>query len=84
MRRTQGAEKRSAEGAEGVGSGEGVFRSPAGLGFGRECAPPEEIFVKRTLNTLILQHFVKITKIEFDEIYKIKIIMFIPNVFFTK
>ena len=43
---------------EEVESGEGVFSSPAGVGFW--TAPPQEIFVKLTLYSLVLQHFMRI------------------------
>ena len=41
-------------------------------------------FGKITLNSLVLQNFLRITTVENDEMYPIKIIILIPNVFFTK
>ena len=36
---------------------------PQGWDLGRGCAPGQEIFVKFTLNSLILHHFVRITTV---------------------
>ena len=59
----RGAEKQGVEAAEGLGSGEGVSPLQLGLDLGRGCTPPKEIFVKFTMNSLILQHFVRITTV---------------------
>ena len=53
------AVERGTEGAEGWGLGRGV-PSTVGVVLGKGCAPPHEIFVKFTLNSLVLQHFVRI------------------------
>ena len=59
MRGAEGAEERSAEGAE-VGRGGGVPSQVGGGVLERGCALSQKSFGKFTLNSLILQYFVKI------------------------
>ena len=46
MRGAEDAEKRGAEGADGVGSGEWCLHLQLGCGLESGYAPPQEIFVK--------------------------------------
>ena len=43
--------ERGAEGAEGVGSEEGISPLQLGWGFGRGCVPPQKMFVKFRLDS---------------------------------
>ena len=63
IRGAEDAEERDAEGVEGVGSVERCPPPQLGWSLGRGCAPPKENLVKFPLNRLILQHFMRITKV---------------------